>query len=227
MIRVCLLTLICDVCAVCVTWRLWPGGEPPTCRCVCVCVQRNSTVLWKERWNVSPQIWKPCFNPSLWQSDEVLAVCLGPLVLLLLLLLFFHWHHLSTFSISSPLPPSPPSLHPRPKRKGARDPSAGAPAAEGWASTEGSPGGRIRRGGDEEGGEVGRWLQPQPGHQDGPLRPVWYFLQSWTFCKPFLNLNLITQVFIYGDFLLYNCKNTKSILGGKRDRPNVNEQQTV
>lgn len=61
---------------------------------VLVCSEEFYGTMEKESWNVSLQIWKPCFNPSLWQSDEVLSVCLGPFVLLLLL--FFHLHHLST-----------------------------------------------------------------------------------------------------------------------------------
>lgn len=80
------------ICAVHITWLLWFSCDPPTC--VCLCVQRILRVLWKECRNVSLQIRKPCFNPSVWRSDEVLAVCLGPPVLLLL---FFHWHHLSIF----------------------------------------------------------------------------------------------------------------------------------
>lgn len=76
-----------------IAWQLWLSCKPPTCRRFTV--ERNFAVLWKESWNVLPQIWKLHLNPSLWQSDEVLSVCLGPLVLLLL---FFHWHHL----------PSPP-----------------------------------------------------------------------------------------------------------------------
>lgn len=77
--------------------------KPPTCGCLCA--QNNFTVPWKEFLNISPQIWKPSFNPTLWQSDEVLSAYLGPLVLLLL---FFHWHHLSTFPVSSPILSCPP-----------------------------------------------------------------------------------------------------------------------
>lgn len=94
--RVCLCSLICGVCAVDITRQLWLGCQPPTCGRLCA--QRNFTVLWKESWNVLPRFGKAHFNPSLWQSDEVLSACLGPLVLLL----FFHWHHSSTFPTTSP-----------------------------------------------------------------------------------------------------------------------------
>lgn len=222
-IGVCLLSLIWDVCAVHITWQLWLGCEPPTCGCLCV--QRNFTVLWKECWNVSLQIWKPCFNPSLWQSDEVLAVCLGPLVLL-----FFHWHHLSTFSTISPSLLSSPLLLTPPQT---REKRSARPVCRSSGSREKSEPRKVTLGSEQERWWWGRWrsLQMAPASARSPRQTaspslvVFSFLVfSCAFLDLLLNLYLylITQVnnepILIHSYFFLQSEDTKGLLGGKKEK---------
>lgn len=189
--------------------------DPPNCRCFCV--QSNCTVLWKECWNVSSQIWKPCFNPSLWQSDEVLAVCLGPPVLLLL---FFHWHHLSTFPTSSPLFSSPLSQ--------TREKRSARPVCRSSGCRETIEHRRVALAPEQERWWWGRWRSQQmaPASAKSPRQTVSPSLVVYFFYFLYLcvNLFLTTQVnkepiFIYSDVLIYNCK-TQNV-GRKKEKNRI------